>query len=147
MGQLRARSFQAASRCQGIAQELPEAIGDGLVAVLGGVLVDHRGAGWMRRHIRYVDDRQAIISDDFFDEWIVRGTELAEPDNTTRENILKEAGYEQVYDIDQIITRMPTPEEIERLAITPGTRVAEHIRTGYTRTRPGRAGNDLDRPR
>jgi hypothetical protein len=28
----------------GTAQKLPEAIGDGLVPVLGGVLVDHRGA-------------------------------------------------------------------------------------------------------
>ena len=44
------------------------------------------------------------------------------------------AGYEQVYDIDEIIVRMPTPEEIERLDIPPGTPVAEHIRTGYTRT-------------
>jgi DNA-binding GntR family transcriptional regulator len=47
----------------------------------------------VRRHIRYIDDRPAIISDDFFDD------------------ILKEAGYEQVYDVDEIITRMPTPEE------------------------------------
>ena len=64
-------------------------------------------------------DRPAIISDDFFDERIVRGTELAEPEDTTREDILKEAGYEQVYDIDEIITRMPTPEEIDRLEIPP----------------------------
>ena len=41
-------------------------------------------------------------------------------------------GYEQVYDIDEIITRMPTPDEIARLAIPAGTPVAEHIRTGYT---------------
>jgi len=88
----------------------------------------------VRRHIRYIDDRSAIISDDFFDERIVRGTELAEPDDTTREDILKNAGYEQVYDVDEIVTRMPTPEEIERLEITPGTPVAEHIRTGSTRT-------------
>jgi GntR family transcriptional regulator len=65
----------------------------------------------VRRHIRYIDDRPAIISDDFFDERIVRGTELAAPEDTTREDILKEAGYEQVYDVDEIITRMPTPEE------------------------------------
>jgi DNA-binding GntR family transcriptional regulator len=62
----------------------------------------------------------------------VRGTELAEPEDTTRENILAEAGYEQVYDIDEIITRMPTPAEVERLSISTGTPVAEHIRTGYT---------------
>jgi DNA-binding GntR family transcriptional regulator len=88
----------------------------------------------VRRHVRYIDGKPAIISDDFFDEQIVRGTELAEPEDTTRENILAEAGYEQVYDIDEIITRMPTPDETERLGIAAGTPVAEHIRTGYTAT-------------
>ena len=53
-------------------------------------------------------------------------------EDTTREDILKEAGYEQVNDIDKIITRMPTPDEIDRLGITIGTPVAEHIRTAYT---------------
>ena len=86
----------------------------------------------VRRHVRYIDGKPAIISDDYFDEKIVRGTELAEPEDTTREDILKEAGYEQVYDIDEIITRMPTPDEIARLEIPAGTPVAEHIRTGYT---------------
>jgi GntR family transcriptional regulator len=86
----------------------------------------------VRRHIRYIDGKPAIISDDYFDEQIVRGTELAEPEDTTRENILAEAGYEQVYDTDEIITRMPTPEEVARLSISTGTPVAEHIRTGYT---------------
>lgn len=86
----------------------------------------------VRRHIRYIDGKPAIISDDYFDDRIVEGTEPAEPEDTTRENILAEAGYEQVYDIDEIITRMPTPEEVARLAISTGTPVAEHIRTGYT---------------
>jgi len=88
----------------------------------------------VRRHVRYIDGKPAIISDDYFDERIVEGTELAEPEDTTRENILAEAGYEQVYDIDEIITRMPTPAEVERLSISTGTPVAEHIRTGYTAT-------------
>ena len=88
----------------------------------------------VRRHVRYIDGKPAITSDDYFDEKIVAGTELAEPQDTTRENILAEAGYEQVYDIDEITVRMPTAEEADRLEITPGTPVAEHIRTGYTRT-------------
>ncbi len=86
----------------------------------------------VRRHVRYIDGKPAILSDDYFDERVVEGTELADPEDTTRENILAEAGYEQVYDIDEIITRMPTPSEVERLSISPGTPVAEHIRTGYT---------------
>jgi GntR family transcriptional regulator len=88
----------------------------------------------VRRHVRYIDGKPAIISDDYFDEQIVRGTELAEPEDTSRENILAEAGYEQVYDIDEIITRMPTPSEVAKLKISTGTPVAEHIRTGYTAT-------------
>jgi GntR family transcriptional regulator len=86
----------------------------------------------IRRRVRYIDGKPAIISDDYFDERIVRGTELAEPHDTIRENILAEAGYEQTYDIDEIITRMPTPAETERLGIPGGTPVAEHVRTGYT---------------
>lgn len=86
----------------------------------------------VRRHVRYIDGKPAIISDDYFDERIVEGTELAQPEDTTRENILAEAGYEQIYDIDEVITRMPTPVEAERLGIATGTPVAEHIRTGYT---------------
>jgi DNA-binding GntR family transcriptional regulator len=86
----------------------------------------------VRRHVRYIDGKPAIIADDYFDETIVQGTELARPEDTTRENILAEAGYEQVYDIDEIITRMPTPQEVARLEIPAGTPVAEHIRTGYT---------------
>lgn len=88
----------------------------------------------VRRHIRYIDGAPAIISDDFFDLRLVAGTELAEPEDTTREDILKEAGYEQVYDVDEIIVRMPTPEESQQLHIGPGTPVAEHRRVGYTAT-------------
>ncbi len=86
----------------------------------------------VRRHVRYIDGKPGIISDDFFDEQIVRGTELAEPEDTTREDILAEAGYEQIYDVDEIITRMPTRDESARLGISAGTPVAQHIRTGYT---------------
>lgn len=86
----------------------------------------------IRQRVRYIDGAPAVISDDYFDKRIVQGTELAEPEDTTREDILAEAGYEQTYDIDEIITRMPTPSESARLSIPSGTPVAEHIRTGYT---------------
>jgi GntR family transcriptional regulator len=86
----------------------------------------------VRQRVRYIDGKPAIISDDYFDEAIVRGTELADPRDTTREDILAEAGYPQTYDIDEIIARMPTPVETQRLQIPSGTPVIEHTRTGYT---------------
>ena len=93
----------------------------------------------VRRRVRYIDGEPAIISDDYFDLRIVEGTELAEPEDTTREDILKEAGYEQTYDVDEIIVRMPTPAETDRLSIQAGTPVAEHRRAGYTsRDKAGR---------
>ena len=70
----------------------------------------------VRRHVRYIDGKPAIISDDYFDERIIEGTELAQPEDTTRENILSEAGYEQVYDIDEIITACPHPPRLPGLA-------------------------------
>ena len=39
----------------------------------------------VRRHVRYIDGRRAIISDDYVDLRLVEGTEFAAPDNTTRE--------------------------------------------------------------
>jgi len=86
----------------------------------------------VRRHVRYIDGKPSIVSDDYFDEGIVRGTELANPADTTREDILKEAGYEQTYDVDEIITRMPTPDEMRRLGLEAGQPVAEHTRIGHT---------------
>ncbi len=86
----------------------------------------------VRRHTRYIDGSPGIIADDYFDERVVRGIELAEPSDTTREDILKEAGYEQVYDVDEIITRMPTPGEAKRLSLPPNQPIAELTRTAYT---------------
>jgi UTRA domain len=41
----------------------------------------------IRRRVRHIDGKPAMISDDYFDEKIVRGTELAAPQDTTRENV------------------------------------------------------------
>lgn len=84
-----------------------------------------------RMRVRFIDNEPAITNDDYFDERIVRGTELAAPDDTAREDILAEVGYPQVYDVDEITTRMSTHEENQRLQMDP-TPVAEHVRTGFT---------------
>ncbi len=85
-----------------------------IAAILG--IDPNKESAVVRRHLRYIDDNPGITSDDYFDEAIVRGTELAAPEDT-REDILKEAGHEQTYDVDEIITRMPTPDEARRLSL------------------------------
>jgi hypothetical protein len=42
----------------------------------------------VRRHVRYIDGRRAIISDDYVDLRLVEGTEFAALENTTREGVL-----------------------------------------------------------
>jgi hypothetical protein len=57
------------------------------------------------------------------------------PADTTREDILKEAGYEQTYHVDEIITRVCGPlKKPKRLGLGTGQPVAEHTRVGYTPT-------------
>lgn len=46
--------------------------------------------------------------------------------------VLAELGYEQVRTINEFKSRMPNPDEMDRLDLPPGTPVTEHIATGYT---------------
>lgn len=85
-----------------------------------------------RYRVRFIDGRPVITNDDYFDERIVRGTELATDADTTREDILSEAGFPQVYDVDEITVRSLTAAEAERLNMESGTPAAEHVRTGFT---------------
>lgn len=85
-----------------------------------------------RKRTRCANGHPVVLSQDYFDEQIVRGTELAADEDTQREDILKEAGYEQTYDVDHITARMPDPDEAHKLQLPTGAPVIEHIRAGYT---------------
>jgi hypothetical protein len=101
----------------------------------------------VRRHVRYIDGKPAIISDDYFDEKIVQGTELAEPEDTTRENILAEAGYERVYDIDEIITPHAHTRRGSPAGDTRGNAGSRTHQDRLHRQRQAGQGNDLDHSR
>lgn len=46
--------------------------------------------------------------------------------------VLGELGYYQVRALDEVYVRMPTPDEVHRLSLGPGTPVAVHLITGFT---------------
>ena len=48
------------------------------------------------------------------------------------DQVLVDLGYGQDRAIDEIFVRMPTPTEVHRLSLGPGTPVAVHFDTGYT---------------
>ncbi|MEU6283124.1 UTRA domain-containing protein [Streptomyces sp. NPDC047028] len=46
--------------------------------------------------------------------------------------VLAELGYRQERALDELYVRMPTPEQVHRLDLGPGTPVGVHVVTGHT---------------
>ncbi|MEV0449823.1 GNAT family N-acetyltransferase [Streptomyces sp. NPDC050600] len=89
----------------------------------------------VRRRVRFVDGVPYNINDSHFPLALVQSSEIMNPDDIARgaNVVLAELGAEQVRALDEIHVRMPTPEEADRLQLGPGTPVAVHLCTGYTK--------------
>ncbi|WP_454859603.1 GntR family transcriptional regulator [Promicromonospora soli] len=107
-----------------VAERLP--LADGELAVV-------------RRRVRYLEDEPYQTNDSYFPFSIAEGTEIMSPDDIARgaNLVIAEKGYVQAYARDEITVRMPTREEQQRLALTPGVPVAHQVTTGYDKA--GRA--------
>ncbi|WP_431784852.1 GntR family transcriptional regulator [Streptomyces chumphonensis] len=87
----------------------------------------------VRRRLRRVDGHPFQTADSYFPEQVARDTPLMEErDVTMPGGIMASIGYAQKRIRDEITPRNPTPEECERLDLSPGTPVCEHVRTGYS---------------
>lgn len=86
----------------------------------------------VRRRIRYLDGEPFNTNDSYYPLSIVRDTEIMRPIDIARgaNEVLAESGHRQARALDEIYVRMPTPDEIERLDLGPGTPVVYHICTG-----------------
>ena len=87
-----------------------------------------------RRRVRFINGEPTNINDSHFPVDLVRDSEIMLPAYLPRgtDAVLAELGHPQHRAIDEILVRMPTPDEIHRLALGPGTPVAVHVDTGYT---------------
>lgn len=87
----------------------------------------------VRRRVRFLDGEPFHINDSYYPLSVVQGTPIISPADIAKgANLaLAEHGYRQVRARDEVFVRMPTPEEISRLDLAPGTPVAYHIITGY----------------
>lgn len=88
----------------------------------------------VRQRIRYLDGEPFNTNDSYFPLKLVQDTEIMHPVDIARgaNQILTEMGFDQVRALDEFYVRMPTPDEVSRLALGPGTPVASHICTGLT---------------
>ncbi|MFJ5231024.1 GntR family transcriptional regulator [Kitasatospora sp. NPDC088391] len=88
----------------------------------------------VRHRIRWLDGEPFNLNDSYFPLDIVRESEIMRPEDISRgaNVVLAELGYQQVTALDEVYVRMPTPDEVHRLDLGPGTPVAYHVCTGYT---------------
>lgn len=87
-----------------------------------------------RRRVRSINGEPTNINDSHFILETVKDSEIMSPAYLPRgtDQVLAELGYQQDRAIDEIFVRMPTPDEIHRLGLGPGTPVAVHYDTSYT---------------
>jgi GntR family transcriptional regulator len=88
----------------------------------------------VRRRVRFINGEPTNINDSHYLLEIVKDSEIMSPAYVPRgtDQMLAALGHRQERAIDEIFVRMPTPEEIHRLGLGPGTPVAVHYDTGYT---------------
>lgn len=87
----------------------------------------------VRRRTSFVDGEPYGTDDSFVALRLVEGSEWMSPGSVERGTnaVLAEVGHELVKALDEIYVRMPKPAETERLALSPGTPVAELISTTH----------------
>ncbi|QPP07031.1 GntR family transcriptional regulator [Streptomyces bathyalis] len=87
-----------------------------------------------RRRVRHLDGEPFNLNDSFYPLSIVQDSAIMRPDNIPEgaNEVLAALGYRQERAIDELYVRMPTPDEVRRLELLPGTPIGYHICTGYT---------------
>lgn len=91
-------------------------------------------AAVVRRRIRSLDGEPYLTNDSYYPLDIAQGTAIMSPEDIAQgaNRVLVDIGFAQVRAVDEITVRMPTPAEVNRLDLAPGTPIACHMVTGYT---------------
>ncbi len=86
-----------------------------------------------RLRVRTIDGVPYCTADSYFPQELVKGTEIASPENIARggRHVLREMGLEMVRHRDTIRARRPHSREISELGISYGLAVIRHERTSF----------------
>lgn len=89
-----------------------------------------------RRRVRFINGEPTNINDSHFPLDLVKDSAIMSPAYLPQgtDQVLIDLGHGQDRAIDEILVRMPTPTEAHRLSLGPGTPVAIHFDTGYTKS-------------
>ena len=88
----------------------------------------------VRRRVRFLEGQPFYSNDSYFPMRVAEGTAVMSPVDMPRGANLEIArhGHVQVRAVDEFFVRMPTPDEVVRLDLSPGTPVAVHLITGFS---------------
>lgn len=108
------------------------------VEVASRLRLDENATTVLRRLLRYVDGRPWSIQNSYYPVDIAEQAGLTEPQNIPEGTVRRMAahGHIEVGYIDEIATRMPTPDETQFLQLSVGVPVLVYARTTYTDVRP-----------
>jgi GntR family transcriptional regulator len=92
----------------------------------------------LRGFVRLVDGEPSSLQDSYYPLDIANECGLLRPHDLPQGTIrvMADYGYIEVGYIDELTTRMPTPEEARRLAMSSGAPVLVYARTTFTKDRP-----------
>ncbi len=96
--------------------------------------VEAEGRSVVRRRLFVVNDEPVALCDSYYPVEIADGTPLAERENIeggAYRLIEDEFGRRLQRSVDELEARMPTPAEVEALALPPGVPVVRVLRTVY----------------
>lgn len=99
-----------------------------------------------RLRVIQVDGERVRTNDSYYPRDVVEGSSILDPCDIARgtNQVLTELGHEQVHRLNEMIARMPTLDEANRLQLPPGTPVAVLTVTGYDKNgRPVRCTENV----
>lgn len=100
--------------------------------------VDAGSALVSRAFLRLVDNEPSSLQDSYYPMDIAQECGLVTPHDIPEGTIRAMAahGYVEIGYVDELTTRMPTPDEARRLRLGSGSPVLVYVRTTYTKDRP-----------
>jgi GntR family transcriptional regulator len=87
----------------------------------------------IRKRLQLLDDIPAVISTSYYPLWVADGTRLESADALPEgpDNLIEQLGHRYARGMELLRARMPSPDEVRTLELTPGVPVVQMLHIDY----------------
>ena len=87
----------------------------------------------IRKRLQLLDDVPAVISTSYYPLWMADGTRLESSDVLPEgpDNLIEQLGHRFAHGMELLQARMPTPNEVQLLELSPGVPVVRMLHIDY----------------